>query len=197
MRTGHADRLWLAGGALAAAVLLLAGWFLLLGPRYAGTAATADRSAGVAVELAQLRHRLALLRQQSGNLAGYQQELARYSAALPGTAATADLLRELQAAGTATGTSVTIGAPVQVAAGASPVYALPVSLTATGTAAQLELLLDQVQRIQPRAVLVNNTDLVPVGQNGSLAGPATLTVVMQAYLAPALAAPVPSATPAK
>ncbi len=195
MRTGHADRLWLAGGAVAAAVLLVLGWLLLIGPQQARTGALDDRAATTAVQVGVLRHRLAELRQLQGNLPAYRQELERYQAALPGGAGTADLLRELQAAGTATGTSVTsvtIGAPIQVSTGASPIFALPVSLTASGTAPKLALLLDQLQRIQPRAVLVNNTDLVPVGQNGTLAGPVTMTVVLQAYLAPALAAPVPS-----
>jgi hypothetical protein len=72
------------------------------------------------------------------------------------------------------------------------VYALPVTAIVTGSAAQLDQFLTMLQSVQPRAVLI--TQLVEGGggttgtTGGTASGRLTLTLTMQAFVAPSSAA---------
>jgi Tfp pilus assembly protein PilO len=198
MGTGRPDRLWVIGGVLGAVALLAIGWLFLISPQNAQTSHLNDRAAAAELRLETLQRRLADLRQQSGNLPRYREQLARDRQALPTMAALSDFLRELQAAGDGAGVAVSgvnVGAPTPVTA-AKQVFVLPITLTASGTAARLNQLLDQLQRVQPRAVLINNVSTTPEQQNGSLAGTVVLTLALQAFVSPASGvAGAPSAKP--
>lgn len=188
-------RAWAVGGVLVGALLVAGGWFLLIGPRYDEAHGLADQAATADQRLISLRHRLVELRKQSGKLPEYRAQLARDRQALPTVPALTDFLRELEAAGTASGTSVTgvvVGAATAVPG--QPAYALPVTIVASGTLTQLDGFLDQVQQVQPRAVLVTSVNAVPDGQSASLAGTTSLTVSLQAFVAaPPGAEPAPTA----
>jgi hypothetical protein len=130
------------------------------------------------------------MRVQNDQLPAYQAQLARYHQALPTGSDLADFLRELQTAGDGTGVSVTgfvVGAAAPVTAAGVQGYALPVTLTVAGRAGPLNRFLDQLQRVQPRAVLIGGATAVPAGEHGSLAGAITLTVSLRAFVAPASA----------
>jgi Tfp pilus assembly protein PilO len=71
---------------------------------------------------------------------------------------------------------------------ASPIYALPISATVTGTPGSLEKFLDQLQAVQPRAVLITEinqggTAALP-GTGNPAAGKTSLKLTMQAFVAP-------------
>jgi Tfp pilus assembly protein PilO len=193
MRIGHADRLWVTGGAFGAAVLLAIGWFLFIGPRNAETSSLEQQTVAAEVHVASLTHRLAELRQQNRNLPKYKAQLERDRQALPTTAGMADFLRELQAAGENAGVSVQgilVGAPIQATAPASEIIALPITLTAAGTTAKLDLFLDQLQKVQPRAVLISSANAMANEQDGNT----TLSLTLQAFVAPSTPAPSTAAT---
>jgi len=184
----HAGRRWEIGGALGAVALLAIGWFFFISPQNGETTRLRDEAAAAEVQLPTLQRRLGELRQQHQDLPKYRAQLARDRKALPTSSGLSDFLRELQAAGDAEGVSVSavaVGGPSQVSAGGTKVYSLPITLTAVGSAAGLYRFLDQLQQVQPRAVLITSANAATEGQpGGSVAGPATLTLVLQAFVAP-------------
>jgi Tfp pilus assembly protein PilO len=198
MWVARADRLWVIGGALAAALLLAIGWFFLIGPQRAQTAALNDEASAAQLQLTSQLHRLVDLRQQNAKLPEYRAQLAADQQALPTTSGLSDFLRQLQASGDRTAVSVSgvaVGAPLEVNAADRSVYALPVTLTATGTIADLSGFLDQLQRVQPRALLIDNVAAAPGEHSLTLAGAVSLTFGVRVFVATADdAEPVPSAT---
>jgi Tfp pilus assembly protein PilO len=174
-------RLWLAGGALCAVVLLAFGWFFFINPKYQETRDLKDQAGDTTAQAAVLRTRLADLRAQNEHLEEYRAELAANLSALPETDAAAALLRQLQSAGELAGitvSGVSVGTSTEVQAGTAKVQSLPISLTAAGPVAKLNPFLDQLQKIQPRAVLIGSLNVVM-----ATAGRATLTITLQAFYA--------------
>lgn len=187
MRLGK-DRLWLVGGLLAAAVLFAAGWFFVISPQRSQAQSLREQAATAQLNLASLRHRLTDLEQQSANLDQYRAELARDRRALPATPSLAEFLRELQSAGDSARVTVTgliVGAPTQTDAAGTKVISLPVTLTVSASADRLGLFLDQVQRVQPRAILITTASAVPDQKSRTLDGLVALTLTLQAFVDPA------------
>jgi Tfp pilus assembly protein PilO len=186
---GRTDRMWVVGGVLCAAVLLAISWFFLVSPQHDQTGSLNAEAASAAKRVTSLQQRLAELRKQNEHLAQYQDQLANDRKALPTSSGLSDLLRELQAAGDATGVSVSglsVGGAASAAAPGGPVYALPLTVTAKGPVERLDKFLDQLQQVQPRALLIN-TATVTVAKDG-----VTLALTIEAFVA--ASAPVPSAS---
>jgi Tfp pilus assembly protein PilO len=187
MGTRRVDRLWMIGGAAGAAVLLAIGWFFFISPQKGQTSSLNDRAAATQLRLTSLGHKLADLRQQNRDLPRYRAQLARDRQALPTTSDLSNFLRELQTVGDATSVSVSgllVGTPSQINVATAKVYALPITLNADGPAANLDRFLDQLQRVQPRAVLITSANATPVDQSGSLVGTVALTLSLQVFVAP-------------
>jgi Tfp pilus assembly protein PilO len=187
MRTGRVDRLWALGGVLSAAALLAIGWFFLISPQNARTSSLHDETATAQSRAAALQRRLGELRQQNGDLPRYRARLEADRQALPTTSDLSDFLRGVQSVGDSTGVSVqllTVGAATQVTAADTKVYALPISLTATGATEKVDRFLAQLQQGQPRAVLIGNANLTWKDQSGSVAGSVDLQLSLQVFVAP-------------
>jgi len=181
------DRLWTIGGTVVAAALIALTWFFLINPQRAETAELEGQASSTEIRLATLQQRLVELREQNLTLDEYQAQLARDRQALPETAGLSDFLRELQVAGAQTSvvvSGVSIGAAVEVTGTKTKIFALPISLVADGTAGNLQLFLEELQQKQPRAVLVSNVNAVPEGTSRSLDETVTMTMGLQAYVAP-------------
>jgi Tfp pilus assembly protein PilO len=210
-----ADRLWILAGAVAIAVVLAVGWFFMVSPQYDQVGTLNGQAATSGDQVSLLQRRLAQLRKQNENLPAYLAELAKQRAALPTTSGLSDLLRELQTAGDATGAAVSgvnVGGVTDVSAGGNRLYALPLTLTVTGSVPQLRAFLDQLQQVQPRAVLVTSASLSSADTGGASAAPkastapASISLGMKAFVAPGptdvvsvptgtpTAAPAPSAS---
>jgi Tfp pilus assembly protein PilO len=185
----RADRLWLIGGCLGMALLVALGWLFLVSPRYAEAADLRVQTEAVDQSFSTLQRRLADLRRQNEDLATYRDRLARDRAALPTEDAAADLLREMQAAGEAAGvsvTGVTAGAAADVTVAGTAVKVLPVSLTASGPGDRFNAFLDQLQQVQPRALLISSVNVAPASDpDGAAAGRAMLSLTLEAFYAPA------------
>lgn len=184
--TSSRERLWLPVAVVAAAVLGLAGWLLLVSPVRSDTAALTDQTATVTQQVDMLRTEISTLQAQQAQLPRYRADLQAAQAALPTSAALPDFLRSLQALGTATGTTVsglnateptatTGGAPV---AGVGAVYRIPITLTVKGDYAALTAFVAGLQQVQPRAVLVDS--VTEAAADSGL----TLTLSMTAFVAP-------------
>lgn len=194
MGTGHADRLWMIGGAVAAVVLIAVGWFFLISPQNGRTATFTGQTDDAHTKLITLQQRLSQLQKQNEDLAGYQANLRSDQAALPEGADLAAFLRSLQTGDDSRGviTGITVGSPLEAAAAGTKVYALPVTVTADGTTTQFGNLLDYLQQVQQRAALIKNVQFAPK-ESGFLDGTAKLTITMQLFVT----SPPSGATPAK
>jgi type IV pilus assembly protein PilO len=208
------ERLWLVAGGLIAFVMLLIGYFFFISPQRSNTSEVDARAATVQSQNSLLQARLDALRAENENLSKYEADLAALKQALPSTSGISDFLRTLQSLGNATLTDVTslsVGQPISVTpvapvtaaqptapaepvpsstvaapiASAAPVaYALPISLSASGSATALTKFLDQLQAVQPRAVLISDVGLSggdsAAGDNGAF----TLNLTMHAFVVP-------------
>lgn len=161
MGARHGDRLWMIAGAAGTALLLALGWLLLISPTNADADGLRQQSSDTQQRLGTLRHRLAELQQQKAKLAEYRAALKTNQAALPTDSGVPDFLRQLQASGDAVDVSVSgMSVSASEADSAVPnVYDLPITVTADGTAVNLGRFLNQLQAVQPRAVLIESASL--------------------------------------
>jgi Tfp pilus assembly protein PilO len=76
-------------------------------------------------------------------------------------------------------------APAAAAAAAPGVYALPITASVSGSAPALAKFLDQLQAVQPRAVLISSISMT-TGSSGAAAdsGSYTVQLTMEAFVAP-------------
>jgi Tfp pilus assembly protein PilO len=188
MRTTHADRIWPAAGALAAALLFALAWFLVISPQTDEAANLQEQANAANTKEVALEHRLADLQRQSADLSGYQARRDADRRALPTSQELAAFMRDLQATQESTAVSVhsvAVSEPAEVTAAGATMYALPLSITATGSVAGIESFLTAMQQVQPRAALIENADLAPGEGAGSLAGEVSITLNMKVFVASA------------
>jgi Tfp pilus assembly protein PilO len=187
---GRVDRFWMIGGAVAAALLAALAWFVFIQPQRGETAQAAEQAAEAQVRVGTLQHRLADLRAQNENLPRYESELRRNRLALPTTPASTDLLRQVQEAGETSGATVdalVVGTGNATDVGGAMIARMMINIIAEGTPESIRLFLDQLQLVQPRAVLITNTNLGPGAKKGTL----RLSLSLLAFFAP-----VPTGAPA-
>ncbi|GGS74918.1 hypothetical protein GCM10010156_37160 [Planobispora rosea] len=186
MLTGRADRVWILGGILVAAVLLAVGWFFFISPQHEETDTMRAEAESTQVRAATLRSRLAELSQENVNLPKYRAELKAARQALPTTAQSEGFLDQLRQAGEAATVSVdgiNIGGATEVTAGDVKMHALPVAVTATGSTAGLDTFFEQLQRVQPRAVLIDNVTIDGRGEESQTSEMWSLVVNMNIFVA--------------
>lgn len=175
------ERLWIIGGAFTAAILLVVGYYFVIRPRYQEAEDLRAQAAETTIEVTKLRARIAELDKDNRNLDQYTAQLVKDLDALPASDSVAALLRQVQHAGDLTGVTVSgvsVGGATDVAApGPLQVHALPISLTAAGPAGRIDPFLDQLQKVQPRALLVGAANLA------TTEGRTSLTLTIQAFYA--------------
>ena len=221
MRARYADRIWLLAGATVIVLLAMAGWFLLISPKYAEKDAIASQSDATQTQLVVLRSRINELKKQQADLTTLQAALAKKQTALPSDSGLPAFLNQLQRSGSDTDvnvTGVTVGAPAQQA-NLSAVWALPITLTADGSTANLERFLTSLQTGQARAVLIESATVTPKSGTGATdasqstnpsaspsaspsppssditsAGAISINLSLRAFVAPPAGAPAPTVT---
>jgi len=196
MTRGHAARLWAVGGAFGAAVLVALAWFFLISPQRAETAELHDETVATQAQIGTLQRRLTQLRKENSELAKFQAQLAADRQALPTDSGLSDFLRQIQVAGEATGVtvnSVNVGEP-DLAESGGGLYMLAITMTVGGNGTTLSRFLDQLQRVQPRAVLISSVNLAAADPSTSINSTSGLTVNMQIFVAtpPGAKAPAPN-----
>ncbi len=211
----QAERLWLAGGGLAAVLMIVVAYLFFIGPQRDETASVGDDVNAAATHNQALQLRINSLDAQNKKLSTYQAALHQAELALPNTSGLPDFLRTLQSIGNSTLidiSSLSVGAPALVApaaptadttvpgaASTTPTptptassatsgpqfYSLPITLEASGSVAALTAFLGQLQSVQPRAVLVSSITLGGAGTAVPGSGVTTLQLTMSAFVAPA------------
>jgi type IV pilus assembly protein PilO len=215
------ERLWLLGGGVCAFVMVLIGYFFLISPQRDSTSSVNAQVAAARDQTSLLQNRIDALGRQNQDLSRYTADLAQAQLALPSTSGLPDFLRTLQSIGNASladVTSLTVGPPTDVTsvAGGTPpvaatapsqtatagpathavpagprVYALSITAQVSGSTTQLGEFLDQLQSVQPRAVLIGQIT-IGSGSPGATSGSSvsanrvtTMQLTMQAFVAPA------------
>ena len=179
------DRLWQLGGAFCALIVVAFGYFFFIRPEYNDTADVNRSAEDARVEVAKLRRQMSELAKEAENLDAYKAKLATLQAALPANDAAAELLRELQSASDQAGVTVStvaVGVGQDLKALGAQAYALPVSLTVTGPTSKMNAFLDQLQKEQPRAVLVSGVNFAPSGAENITTS--NVTINLTAFYAP-------------
>jgi Tfp pilus assembly protein PilO len=183
-RFGRVDRLWMVGGVLGAAVLLAITWFLLVTPQHAERDNLNESVTVAQRQLMQLQQRIGKLQEEYDKLPEYKAELAKAQQALPGTPGLSDLLRELQTAGdntTVTVSGLNVGNVTPLTTSGGQVYTLALSLTAAGPIDKLNAFLDQLQQVQPRALLISTASL---SRTTATSTTASLSLTLTAFVSP-------------
>lgn len=192
------ERAWLTGGLVAAALMVIAGLAIFIGPQHEKTSSVDSQIAAAELQNGQLQSRINVLSRDMKNLDTYKANLAEAQLALPSTSGLPDFIRTLQSIAQSTSTNVTnykADNPIDVSkvpgasgvkVGNTPVYALPLSAQISGTVEHLHEFLRQLQQVQPRAVLISQITENVVAADGwtAKAGDSLLTVTMQAFVAP-------------
>ena len=200
MGARYADRLWMFAGAAIVTMLTVVGYFFLISPKYAEAGEVRGETETTQTHIAGLRARLAELQQEEAKLPQYTAALKRNQRALPADSGLPDFLRQVQSSGDDVGVDVSgiaVSGPA-LADGFTTVWALPITLTATGSAENLGRFLSQLQATQPRAVLVESANLTTKGSAGSTGQSATsISLSVKAFVAPPAGAGAPAITATK
>ncbi|GAB1645235.1 hypothetical protein [Krasilnikovia sp. MM14-A1259] len=194
MNSRHVDRIWLLGGVVLIVLLTVASWFLLIHPTYAQADERHGEAGDTQTQLTQLRKKNSELAAEDAKLPQYQAKLDSYQEALTSGSGMPDFLRELQKIGDSMGVPVsglTIADATPVA-GATNVESLAITLTAGGSPEDLSAFLTRLQNVQPRALLIDSSNLSSNDKPNEM----TLNLTLKAFVSgPANeVTPAPSAT---
>lgn len=179
MGAKHADRLWMFGGIAGAVLLLVIGWFLAISPMNAEADSLRAEAEDTQTQLITLRRRLSELQEQNAKLDTYRTALKANQQALPTHSGVPDFLRELQASGDTVDVHVpTLSVSQPETSKTTPtIYELPITLGATGRTDDLRRFLDQLQLVQPRALLIESASLTD-GEKGEK----SLSIKLRAFV---------------
>ncbi|WP_436523334.1 type 4a pilus biogenesis protein PilO [Actinoplanes sp. HUAS TT8] len=183
----RSDRVWLFGGLGLIAMVIAAGWFLMISPKYAEASDMQSQVEETTIQLATLKKSLSQLSADNANLATYTAEKAELMKALPtGDQIPADdipaFLTQLQVMGIDLGVDVdAYSATGKSKSDVIPtVEALPIALNAKGPTKAISKFINQLQNTQARAVLIKSAQLT-VDES---AGTAELGLTLNAFRNP-------------
>jgi Tfp pilus assembly protein PilO len=170
------DRLWMLGGLVAIVLIVVGAYLLAIKPINADRDDKQGQVEDQELALVTLKHQLADLKTKAKNLPTYTAQLNAKTAAMPASYDVPNYLRALQTSGSAVSVLVSgigVGVPGRVT-GSTEVVAVPITLTVTGSPANLSKFLYRLQNVQSRAVLIKAVNLSSAQDNTDMA--ATLTL---------------------
>jgi hypothetical protein len=192
----QSKRLWLGGGAVVAVVIVLIGWFGVIGPELSAAAATRDQADSARMQNVTLQAKNTKLKEQNDDVATLRASLANALAALPSDGGLPEFTRQISAQATSTSvvlTSIVVAAAAPVAAATAAtgtdstdtrgttttgatsaptagLLQIAITVKATGLGDDLQAFLNEVQATGPRRALVIAVQLSPGGENGGNGG---------------------------
>ena len=199
MGARNTDRVWLFAGVVVIVLLVTAGWFLVIGPRYTEASDVRVQVDDTQTQLISLNKKINELKTQKAKLGEYKAALKSNQQALPGKPGVSDFLRQLEVAGDNVDVAVTgvsVAAPVKSTI-ATDVWELPMTLTAEGAADNLSQFLTQLQSVQPRAVLVKTANFTAGNSSGAQVTEPSISLALTAYVAPPAGSGAPIVTTTK
>ncbi len=187
-------QLWYVGAGLIAAVVLVAGWFLLVSPAKTNAADITAQTASVEQANMMTQQKINQLKEQSKDLPAQEQQIAAVRTKIPESAEMPSLIRALSDQAKASGVTLQSLTP----ATASPNGALstiPVALVVTGDFANVRLFVNSLETMK-RAYFVGGLDIKTVDTGGSTSsadGPLTATITGNVFMSTSFEAPAPAA----
>ncbi|MEZ0492957.1 hypothetical protein AB2L28_12010 [Kineococcus sp. TBRC 1896] len=179
------SKTWAAGAAVLSLLVLVATWFLVIGPKRAEAADLATDTSAAQAQNEQIAQQTELLKAQFATLPQERAALAEIRSQFPSAADVPALLRTLESFAGATGVTITAIQPgaiapysptgadasTAVAPAATPggLSAIPLTLTVSGTFAQTELFVKQAQADMKRYFLLDTVAL-STDQNAGASG---------------------------
>lgn len=163
MGARNSDRIWLVGGLLTIVTLVVASWFLVISPKFAQGDNVRGEVETAQIQLLRLNREVAELAALAKQQRSYEAKLRSSRIALPSGDKMPAFLREVQDSATDVGVAVS-GFNVAALAKTTSVpsaFELPITLTATGSAANLSKFFNRLQNVQSRAVLISSISLAP------------------------------------
>lgn len=163
MTTRRIDQLWLFGGMALALLLVIGGYFLLIGPQYSARDTIQNDTADTVLQLAKEQKKLNELKSQLTMVDDYKTDLAAAQKALPYGKTTnqiPEFLKELQALGVRYDVDVSgygASAPQELKDTPS-VSELPITLNIEGEIDKITSFVKQLQNEQPRSVLIKSAN---------------------------------------
>jgi len=174
MKSMTSVKAWYIGAGLAAALVLVAGWFLLVSPLHSQAddiAATVDaKSANVST----LESQIAKLKVESKTLGAVQQQVKTLRGHLPSTPSMPALIRDISAQAKAAGAElvgITPAQPAKLSAGSianasgvvdlsapGQVNEIPLTIQITGNYAAVRNFLTNIENLN-RSVLITDVDI--------------------------------------
>jgi type IV pilus assembly protein PilO len=165
---------WSAVTGLVCVIVLVATWFVLVGPRRSEAAGYDDQRVEAEAANVTLQSKINELRKQFGDLQDKRDELARIRGELPPAADVADLVRSLSGLADASGVTITAITPgtataLTPASAAGPaVVSIPVTVELSGTYTETTRFLRFLQTRIDRAFLL--TELSTARGTGDTTG---------------------------
>jgi Tfp pilus assembly protein PilO len=159
------SRRWTLATVAAVVVILVAGWFQLVLPKFDEASRLQDDAAAGREANAELRAQLEVLTEQAEGLDAEKAELARLTSALPGDPALPRLVRRLTATAEQSGADLVAISPQRpvalpgaagagaAATGTGVLRAVPLTLEVSGEYVQLERFMNDLEQV-PRPLLV-------------------------------------------
>jgi Tfp pilus assembly protein PilO len=173
---------WSAVTGLVCVIVLVATWFVLVGPRRSDAAEFDDQRAQAEATNVSLQAQIAQLERQSADLPARRAELAKIRSELPPAADVADLVRSLSELAEDAGVDLTAVTPgtattLTPAAGTNPaVVSIPVTLEVHGRYVENALFLRYVQTKLKRVFLLTEiTAARGSGESSPTSGTASVT----------------------
>ena len=197
---------WSAGAILLTALVLVASWFLLIGPRRADASALQEQTVAAQSQASTLQIQIAQLKADFSTLDERRAELAAIKRQLPPQAEIPALVRKLQDYAAASGVSldsITPGTPAiygQTGAGASgtaqpgQVVEIPITVVISGDYFEDSLFVKSLQTKLTRAFLItglatSEKDDTAVTDSSGTPATAAATPVVTPVATPVAAAP--------
>jgi hypothetical protein len=191
------DRLWMAGGATGALVIVAIAWFFAAGPELSNASALDSQTLSAQSQNLALQSKIRRLQDENANMSALTASLQQARTALPTGAGLADYTQQLSQYASQLGvsiTSITAGLPTPAtsagqkavaahgASAAGQLFALPVTVVIKGKAADDLRFLSAIQGTDKRAALVSAAQLT---SDATKAGGSTqLTAQLQLFVAP-------------
>ncbi|GAA2641524.1 type 4a pilus biogenesis protein PilO [Paractinoplanes durhamensis] len=172
------NRLWLLGGVVAVVIIVAATFLLAIKPIYAEKADLQTQVDDQDLQLVELKADLTELKAQAADYDTYKAQLTAKEAALPSKYSIPEYLRALQTsekAVTVDVSSIGVSVPAKID-GSATVYSVPITLSVSGKIADLSKVINRLQNVQSRAVL-----LTSVALSGEDYNTMTATIALDAF----------------
>jgi Tfp pilus assembly protein PilO len=170
-------RVWSAGTAVVAVLVVIAAWFLLVSPQRSEAASLREQDTQQQAVNDQLKVKTQELKAQFASLPARQAQLAEIRQQMPSNPALPSLVRDLskyadQANVTLQSVAPTTPTPLTasgtaVATQTAAIQQVKTVVVATGSYAELTLYLQKLQAQMRRAVLVDNIQLAKASSEGA------------------------------